>query len=106
MIVGVPRETARGERRVAVVPAAIPALAAAGLEVLAERGAGEEAGYPDALYAEKGARLAADRAGVFGAADVIALVRAAGASPDAGRDDLPLLHPGQGSVGQPDPQPY
>ncbi len=56
MIVGVPRETFPGERRVALVPAAIPNLKKAGLDVIIEAGAGVEAGYPDADYAAKGAK--------------------------------------------------
>ena len=48
MIVGVPREIFPGERRVALVPAVIPSLAKAGLEVVVEAGAGVEAGYLDA----------------------------------------------------------
>ena len=56
MIVGVPRETFPGERRVALVPAAVPALAKAGLEVVVEAGAGAAAGYPDADYVARGAR--------------------------------------------------
>ena len=55
MIVGVPREIFPGERRVALVPAVIPNLTKAGLEVIIEAGAGVEAGYPDADYAAKGA---------------------------------------------------
>jgi NAD(P) transhydrogenase subunit alpha len=43
MIVGVPRETFPGERRVALVPALIPTLAKAGCEVMVEAGAGEAA---------------------------------------------------------------
>jgi len=61
MILGVPKESYPGERRVAIVPAVIPALRKAGLEVLVEAGAGMEAGYPDRDYTEKGAKLAADR---------------------------------------------
>jgi NAD(P) transhydrogenase subunit alpha len=60
MIVGVPRETVAGERRVALVPDLVPKLVKAGLDVVVEPGAGAEAGYPDAAYAEKGARLEAD----------------------------------------------
>jgi NAD(P) transhydrogenase subunit alpha len=55
MRVGVPRETAAGERRVALVPEAIPKLA--GISVAVERGAGVEAGFPDAAYGEAGADL-------------------------------------------------
>ncbi len=65
MIVGVPRESFPGERRVALVPAAVPNLTKAGLQVVVEAGAGAAAGYPDADYAAKGAKIAADRAEVF-----------------------------------------
>src|SRR5947208_14618997 len=71
MIVGVPRETFPGERRVALVPAAIPNLAKAGLEVVVEAGAGAGAGYPDADFTAKGAKIAVDRAEVFRAADLV-----------------------------------
>ena len=50
MIVGVPRESFPGERRVALVPAVIPNLTKVGLEVVVEAGAGAAAGYPDADY--------------------------------------------------------
>ena len=59
MRIAVTRETFPGERRVALVPAQIPALTKAALEVVVETGAGVEAGFPDAAYAEKGARIAA-----------------------------------------------
>ena len=62
MIVGVPRESYPGERRVALVPAVIPNLTKAGMEVLVEAGAGLQAGYPDADYAAKGAKLVAEPA--------------------------------------------
>ena len=49
MIVGVPRETYPGERRVALAPAVVPNLKKAGLEVLVQAGAGLQAGdHPDA----------------------------------------------------------
>ena len=57
MIVGVPKEVVAGERRVALVPDLVPKLTAAGLDVVVQPGAGAEAGYPDRLYQEKGARL-------------------------------------------------
>ncbi len=50
MVIGVPRETFPGERRVALVPAVIPTLKKAGFEVVVEAGAGVSAGYPDAEY--------------------------------------------------------
>ena len=55
MRVGVPRETARGERRVALVPESVPKLTALGLDVAVERGAGREAAFTDDAYAEAGA---------------------------------------------------
>jgi proton-translocating NAD(P)+ transhydrogenase subunit alpha len=58
MRVGVPRETAQGERRVALVPDAIGRLE--GFTVSVERGAGVAAGFPDAAYAEAGAELVED----------------------------------------------
>jgi NAD(P) transhydrogenase subunit alpha len=49
--VGVPRERAPGERRVAMVPAVVARLRAAGLEVVVEAGAGSEALIPDVEFA-------------------------------------------------------
>ncbi len=99
MIVGVPRESFPGERRVALVPSVIPNLAKAGLEVLIEAGAGVEAGYPDAEYAAKGAKLATDRAEVFRAAHVILQVLCYGSNDKTGAADLPLLRRGQVLIG-------
>ncbi|MBI4587328.1 MAG: Re/Si-specific NAD(P)(+) transhydrogenase subunit alpha [Candidatus Rokubacteria bacterium] len=99
MIVGVPKESFPGERRVALVPAVIPALAGAGYEVLVESGAGAAAGYPDALYADKGARLAPSRAEVFAAADAVFQVLCHGANDRTGRADLPLLRRDQVLIG-------
>jgi NAD(P) transhydrogenase subunit alpha len=57
MRVGVARETAPGERRVALVPETAGKLAAAGFEVVVEPGAGEAASFPDAAYTDAGATL-------------------------------------------------
>ena len=57
MRLGVPKETAPGERRVALVPEAVGRLAGAGFEVAVERGAGEAAAFPDEAFAEAGATL-------------------------------------------------
>lgn len=103
MVVGIPAETFPGERRVAAVPAVLPALVKAGLDVVVEPGAGAAAGFPDAGYADKGAALAADRAQVFAAADVVLQVRALGANPDAGRADLALMRAGQVVIGLSEP---
>ena len=71
MIVAVPRESHPGERRVALVPASVPPLVKAGMEVLVEAGAGQSAGYPDQQYVEKGAKIAPSRSDAF-AADIAA----------------------------------
>ena len=60
MRIGVPTETAAGERRVALVPEIVGKLVPAGFEVLVQRGAGEAASFPDAAYEEAGARLVDD----------------------------------------------
>jgi proton-translocating NAD(P)+ transhydrogenase subunit alpha len=57
MRVGAARETAPGERRVALVPETVAKLTAAGFEVVVEPGAGEAASFPDVAYTEAGAAL-------------------------------------------------
>ncbi|HEY1472093.1 MAG TPA: Re/Si-specific NAD(P)(+) transhydrogenase subunit alpha [Candidatus Acidoferrum sp.] len=99
MIVGVPRETYPGERRVALVPAVVPSLKKAGLDVLVQAGAGLQAGYPDADYVEKGARLAPTREEVFTTADILVQFLCHGANDKNGSEDLPLLRKGQVLVG-------
>jgi NAD(P) transhydrogenase subunit alpha len=96
--IGVPKESYPDERRVALVPTVIPNLVKAGFEVLVETGAGAEAGYPDALYAEKGAKILADRRAVFGA-DIIVQVLCCGSNDVTGLADLPLLRSEQILVG-------
>src|SRR5512133_4146622 len=60
MKVGVPRETAPGEHRVALVPESVKRLTGNGFEIELERGAGEAASFLDAAYEEAGATLVAD----------------------------------------------
>src|SRR5262249_35680872 len=99
VIAGVPRETFPGERRVALVPMVVPNLAKAGVEVVVEAGAGVVAGYPDAAYVEKGARIVSGRSDVFAAADIIIQVLSAGSNDRTGRADLPLFRNGQALIG-------
>lgn len=72
MIVGVPKETVAGERRVALVPDLVPALTKAGLQVLVETGAGVGAGFTDAAYQAKGAQV---EDGVLARADIVLKVQ-------------------------------
>ncbi|MGA7926397.1 MAG: NAD(P) transhydrogenase subunit alpha [Candidatus Sulfotelmatobacter sp.] len=99
MIIGVPKESYPGERRVALVPMVIPILTKAGFEVLVETGAGAEAGYPDVLYVEKGAQILPDRGAIFGRADIVVQVLCYGSNDVTGQADLPLLHSEQVLVG-------
>src|SRR5207253_7078928 len=72
MIASVPKETAPDEQRVALVPELVPRLTKAGLEVIVQSGAGESAGFFDAAYEGKGARLEAE---FFDKADVVLKVQ-------------------------------
>jgi H+-translocating NAD(P) transhydrogenase subunit alpha len=99
VIVGVPKESYPGERRVALVPAVIPLLAKAGLEVVIESRAGEQAGYPDSQYVEKGAKIFSDRSAVFSSADIVVQVLCYGSNDQTGKADVPLLRRNQILVG-------
>lgn len=103
MKAGVVRESFPRERRVALVPSALPSLTRAGMEVWIEKGAGERAGFSDAEYLERGAKLADSREQVFAEAEAILQVRSLGANPDAGQSDLSLLRPGQAVIGLMEP---
>jgi NAD(P) transhydrogenase subunit alpha len=102
MIVGVPKETFPGEQRVALIPASIPSLQKAELEVMVESNAGAHAGYPDSVFCQKGAKIASSRAQIFESADVVVQLRLLGANPDQGQADLALLRQGQILVGMAD----
>jgi NAD(P) transhydrogenase subunit alpha len=91
MKVSVVKETAPGERRVALVPEAVVKLRAAGLDVLVESAAGEGAWLTDDAYAEAGASVVS-RADAL-AADVVLMV----GRPDAAT--VAALRPGQGVIG-------
>lgn len=99
MIVGVPKESYPGERRVALAPVVMTNLTKAGFQVVVETGAGEQAGYTDALYLEKGARILPDRAAVFAGADIVVQVLCYGSNDLAGKADLPLMRRGQVLIG-------
>src|SRR5215510_13349135 len=60
MRIGVPKESAAGEHRVALVPEIVSELVPGGFEVLVERGAGEAASFPGPAYEQAGARLVDD----------------------------------------------
>ena len=99
MIIGVPKEIYPGERRVALVPAVLPALTKAGFEVHVQAGAGIEAGYPDSQYSAKGAKIVTERQAVFSAADINVQVLCYGSNDITGREDVPLFHRDQMLIG-------
>src|SRR3954468_378967 len=70
MRVGIARETAPGERRVALVPETVGKLTAAGFDVVVEPGAGAAASFPDDAYTAAGAPR-----GSPGDAEIVATVR-------------------------------
>jgi H+-translocating NAD(P) transhydrogenase subunit alpha len=75
MRVAVPRETAPGERRVALVPDVVSRLVQSGFEVAVETGAGDAAGLPDSQFTEAGAHLVEDREALFANADGVVKVQ-------------------------------
>jgi NAD(P) transhydrogenase subunit alpha len=90
-MLGVPRESAEGERRVALIPDAVRSLTGKELEVAVESGAGEGAGHPDTEYSEAGARVGS--AEESWAADVVVKV-----APPA-REEIGRLKRGQVLIG-------
>ena len=85
-----PKESAAGERRVALVPELVGKLAPKGFEVLVERGAGDAASFPDAAYEDAGARIVDD---AWSGTD--AVVKVQGPS----EAELPRLSEGQVLIG-------
>lgn len=96
MRVAVPRETAGGERRVALVPETVSRLAPSGFEIRIARSAGDAAGFPDSDYLEAGADLVDADALLQGAE---AVVRVAKPSPE----EVAALEPGTVLIGFLDP---
>ncbi len=91
MIIAIPKESAAGENRVALVPAHVASLISAGCTVHVQASAGKEAGYSDAQYEEKGAVIVSARKELLSGADVLLGVRALAANPEKGSSDVKLL---------------
>jgi H+-translocating NAD(P) transhydrogenase subunit alpha len=89
MRIGVPKESAQGERRVALIPDVVRSLTDKDLDVSVESGAGEDAGHPDSEYSEAGATVDGDA----WSADVVVRV----AVPT--RDEIGRLRSGQVLIG-------
>ncbi len=93
MRLGILKETASGETRVALLPDSVKALVAKGLEVLVETGAGLHAGALDEAYIQAGAILTPDHAAVIATADILPVVNALSAAEQL------LLRPGVVVIG-------
>ena len=89
MRIGVPKETATGEHRVALVPEVVGKLKARGLDVVVQSGAGADALLPDAAFVQAGAEMTADPAEVWGCEVVLTI------SPP---DEQQIGELGQGSI--------
>jgi len=83
LLLGILKETAPGETRVALLPESLKALLAQGIEVAVEAGAGISAGAYDAAYQEVGAGVTADRASILAHADLLPVVNAPSAADQA-----------------------
>jgi NAD(P) transhydrogenase subunit alpha len=73
MRIGVPKETAAGEHRVALVPEVVGKLKAKGLDVVVQSGAGDDALLTDAAFAEAGAKISSDAGEIWGS-DVVVTI--------------------------------
>jgi NAD(P) transhydrogenase subunit alpha len=88
-LIGVPAETAAGEKRVATVPEVVEKLIKLGFRVTVQSGAGEAANFSDESYRTAGAEIAADAAAVWASADIMFKVRAPSA------EEIALVREGQ-----------
>ena len=88
-VIGVPRETAVGEKRVATVPDVVEKLVKLGFSVSVQSGAGDAANFSDETYRAAGAAIVPDAAQVWSSADIVFKVRA------PTTEEVGLMHEGQ-----------
>ena len=99
MLIGVPRETASGERRVALVPEVVQQLTRAGHHVVVEHDAGLRAGFTDEAYQTAGAQIADTAAEIYASSQMILKVQRPGLTAGTGEAELDLLKEGTVLVG-------
>ncbi|HVX02133.1 MAG TPA: NAD(P)-dependent oxidoreductase [Nitrososphaera sp.] len=75
MIIGIPREIKDHENRVALTPRSVASLAASGVKVIVEHGAGSKSGFSDAEYTSVGAQIVRGPAELYSKADLIVKVK-------------------------------
>src|SRR5688572_16957679 len=99
MLIGVPREIAPGERRVALVPDVVQQLTRAGHQVIVERGAGMRAGFTDEAYRAAGCDLADNAGEIYDKANLVLKVQRPGVESTSTRPELEMLKPGTALIG-------
>lgn len=99
MLIGVPREIARGERRVALVPEVVSQLTRAGHRIIVERDAGLRAGFTDEAYRAAGCELADSGAEIYSTAQMILKVQRPGRYENSGEAELDLFTEGSVLIG-------
>src|SRR5215813_5004848 len=92
-VIGVPMETAAGEKRVATVPEIVEKLVKLGFKVVVQAGTGAHASFSDDAYRAAGATVAASAAEVWSGSNIVFKVRSPGA------DEVGLLREGQTLIG-------
>ncbi len=101
MIIAIPREIRKEERRVALVPETAGQLVKAGFEVRVEAGSGKKAFFPDDAYREVGANVTRESSQVWGAAEI--LVKVGPPAPRKGKHEVDMLQEGGAIMGFLDP---
>src|SRR5689334_3658598 len=97
MRIAVPKETAPGERRVALVPESCKKLIQSGYQISIESGAGDRAGFLDPAYGDAGVAFDRDPAALLGAADIVLKVGPPAIA--SGRDETSWMKAGAIYVG-------
>ncbi|MFQ5863765.1 MAG: Re/Si-specific NAD(P)(+) transhydrogenase subunit alpha [bacterium] len=94
MKIGIPKEIQEGETRVAVVPSMVPILRKDEHEVLVETGAGLNASFSDAQYAEAGATITKDPEQLFGTVDIVIKFQAPQMNANLRKHEVELMRKG------------
>jgi NAD(P) transhydrogenase subunit alpha len=97
--IGVPKETASGETRVALTPSVIPQLLKKNFEVVVESGAGTAASFTDEQYKQAGATLVPDTATVYRSSDIIFKIRPPQLHPTLNTHEAEFLQEGKAIMG-------
>jgi NAD(P) transhydrogenase subunit alpha len=94
MIIGIPKEIADNENRVALIPDSVSRLTKSGLDVLVQADAGLQASFTDEAYAAAGATIVPDAATVFGQSDLVLKVQKPQMNEALGKHEIALMRPG------------